>query len=127
MLNLNYKEYFFDYIDYLDKKLNKNINKLALKIQDKNAENDLKFLLNNVNGTYGYLSDNWINILSISSKKEKAIEFILNIEKYDKVYVIGNKCNDFDMIKKYNGFLIHNTEVENFKTIKNFLELKKEL
>lgn len=119
---LNYDNYFFDYINTLDKKIENNINKLSLKIRDNNAINDMKYLLNGINDVYGYLSENWINILPISSKKENAIDYILKNNNYDKVWVIGNEINDYKMIKKYNGFLITDIETGDYNCTKNFLE-----
>lgn len=127
MKKLNYKEYFFDYIDHLDIELKENVNKIAIKIESENAYNDMIYMLNNLEGVYGYLSDTWINIISNESKKELAIDRILQLNNYDKIYVIGNEINDYGMIKKYSGYLISDKKIEGCKTIDNFLELEKEL
>lgn len=124
---LNYNDYFFDYIDTFDTKLLANVNKLSIKIRDNNAASDMNYILNNIDDAYGYLSENWINILPILSKKENAIEHILNNNSYDNVYVIGNESNDYAMIKKYNGFLITEKKVDDYNCIKNFLELTNKL
>lgn len=127
MKELDYKEYFFDYINYFDTKINENINKLSIKIKDNNAFNDMNYMFKNLEGVYGYLSNNWINILSTESKKEYAIDRILKLNNYKKIYVIGNEINDYGMLEKYSGYLISNEKIEGYKTIKNFLELEKEL
>lgn len=127
MKELGYKEYFFDYITHFDTKLNKNISKLSIKIKDNNAENDINYLLKDIKKVYGYISTNWINILSIDSTKEKAIDEILKITSYENTFVIGNEINDFGMLKKHNGYLISKVKNENYNTISNFLELKKKL
>ena len=127
MKELNYEEYFFDYINYFDTKINKNINKLSIKIRDNNALNDMDYMLNGLDGVYGYLSNNWINILSCESKKECAIDKILELNNYKKIYVIGNEINDYGMLEKYSGYLISKEKMEGYKTINNFLELEKEL
>ena len=120
---LNYNDYFFDYIDSFDKKILNNINKLSIKIRDKNAEEDMNYILNNISDAYGYLSENWINILPILSKKETAIEYILNKNNYEKIYVIGNECNDYVMLERYSGFLITDKKIAGYNCINNFLEI----
>ena len=127
MKELNYEEYFFDYINYFDKKINKNINKLSIKIRDNNAFNDMIYMLKDLDGIYGYLSNNWINILSTKSKKEYAIDKILELNNYKNIYVLGNEINDYGMLKKYSGYLISKEKIEGYKTIGNFMELEKEL
>lgn len=124
---LGYEDYFFDYISENGIEISDNINKIAIKIHNNNALNDMNYILNGLNDVYGYLSENWININNKASKKELAIAKLLDINKYDKVYVIGNEINDFGMLKKYSGFLISNEKKEGYNTIKNFLEFKKEL
>ena len=121
---LNYKDYFLDFIDHFDTKINDNINKVSIKIKDKNAYSDMLYILKDLKNTYGYLSDNWINILSIQSKKENAIEYLLKLEHYDKIYVIGNEINDYEMLKKYNGYLITNEDSDQYNTINSFIEIK---
>ena len=127
MNELDYKEYFFDYINYFDTKIGRNINKLSIKTRDNRALNDTNYMLKDLAGIYGYLSNNWINILSTKSKKENAIDKILELNNYDKIYVIGNEINDYGMLKKYSGYLISKEKIEGYKTISNFLELEKEL
>ena len=127
MKELNYEEYFFDYINYFDTQINKNINKLSIKIRDNNALDDMNYMLKDLDEIYGYLSNNWINILSTESKKECAIDKILELNNYEKIYVIGNEINDYGMLKKYSGYLISKDKIKGYKTINNFLELEKEL
>lgn len=124
MIELEYKNYFFDYIDHFDTKLNTNINKLSIRKKDNNYLKDLNYILDGLNNVYGYLSENWLNILNIDSKKENAIEKILKLNNYKKIYVIGNEINDYEMLKKYNGYLISDKENKEFNVIKSFLDLK---
>lgn len=124
---LNYDNYFFDFIDHFDTNISSKINKVSVHIKDDNAFNDLNYILKNLNGVYGYLSENWINILSIESKKENAIEYILKLNNYNKIYAIGNEINDYEMLKKYNGYLITKHENTNYNTLKNFLELNSKI
>ena len=102
MNELQYKNYFFDYIDHFDTKLNTNVNKLSIKIKDGKAKEDIEYLL-------------------------KDIEKLLTITNYAKIYVVGNEINDIGMLKKYNGYLISKEKIKGFNTINNFLELKKKL
>ena len=83
----------------------------------------MNYILNNISDAYGYLSENWINILPILSKKETAIEYILNKNNYEKIYVIGNEYNDYAMIERYSGFLITDKKIAGYNCINNFLEI----
>lgn len=121
---LDYEEYFFDFIDHFDTKTNDKINKVSIKIKDDNAYNDMLYITKDLTETYGYLSENWINILHNQSKKENSVEYLLKITDYDKVYVIGNEINDYEMLKKYNGYLINKENIEGFNIINSFMELK---
>lgn len=127
MKKLDYDEYFFDYIDHFDTKLDSKINKLSIRIKDDKASLDIEYLLKDINDVYAYISTNWINVLSIHSTKDIAIEKLLSLTNYNKIYVIGNEINDFKMLKKYNGYLISKEKSKEFDTIDNFLDLKKKL
>lgn len=122
ILELGYKDYFLDNIKIFSKDLIDDVNKISVKIKDNNALKDINYLLKDLNDVYAYISANWINILSIDSKKEKGIEYIEN--NYDNVIVIGNDINDYSMLKKYDGYLITNKQTNDFKTINSFLELE---
>lgn len=124
---LGYKEYYFDYIDHFDTKINNNVNKITIKIENDNPEKDLEYIIKNIPNVYGYVSNNWININSTFSRKEDAIDEILKLNNYEKVYVLGNEINDIGMLNKYNGYLISENTNTQYKTLKNFLELKKKL
>ena len=72
---LKYTKHWF--INFNDK-----VVKLEIKIMDrKNAEKDLKYMINNLNDVYGYLSRNWINIVDNSARKEVALEYLNKINK----------------------------------------------
>ena len=124
---LKYEDYYIDYIEYFDVKINKNASKISIKIRDNNAHEDMNYIINNLNDTYGYLSENWINILPKKSCKEEAIDKLLKITNYENVYVIGNEINDYGMLKKYNGYLIADKSKDNFNVLTSFLEIKDEL
>lgn len=127
MKQLGYNEYFFDYIESFDTQLKNNINKLSIRIKDNNVSEDIEYLLKDINDVYAYISTNWINVLSMESTKEKAVETLLSLTNYNKIYVVGNEINDLEMLKKYNGYLISKEKNDYFQTINNFLELKKKL
>ena len=122
--DLGYNEYFFDNIESFSQDIIDNINKISIKIQRENTKNDIEYLLNGLSDVYAYISTNWINILSVDSIKSNGIDFIAKLNKYKNIYVIGNDINDFEMLKKYNGYFISDKKNDSFNTIKNFLELK---
>ena len=124
---LEYDEYFFDNIKCISKNILNNVNKVSIKIKGNIPNNDIKYLIDGLTDVYAYVSTNWININSIESKKSKAIDFILNLNKYDKIYVIGNDINDVDMIKKYNGYFIDKKENSKFNILNSFLELESKI
>lgn len=122
ILELGYENYFLDNIKTFSKDLIDDVNKISVKIKDSNVLDDINYLLKDLNNVYAYISTNWINILSIDSKKEKGIKFIEN--DYDDIIVIGNDINDYSMLKEYNGYLITDQINKEFKTINSFLELE---
>ena len=124
ILELGYSDYFFDNIGKFSKEIIDNVNKISVRIQNDTPDKDIKYLLNGLKDIYAYISTNWINILSINSKKSNGIDYISQIKKYNNIYVVGNDINDYDMLKKYNGYFIGNSNDIDFNTINNFLELK---
>lgn len=124
MLELGFNDYFFDNIDTFSKDIIDNINKISIRIRNNNPEEDINYLLNGLDDVYGYISTNWINILSVDSKKSNGIDFVLNLKKYKNIYVIGNDINDYDMLEKYNGYFITNKNNKEFNIVKNFLDLE---
>lgn len=124
ILELGYNDYFLDNIDEFSKELIDNVNKISVRIQNDNPDEDIKYLLEGLDDIYAYISTNWINILSVESKKSYGIDYLTNLNKYNNIYVVGNDINDYDMLKKYNGYFIDNSNNTEFNTINNFLELK---
>lgn len=124
ILELGYNDYFFDNIDRFSKEIIDNVNKISVRIQNDIPDKDIKYLLNGLKDIYAYISTNWINILSINSKKSNGIDYISQIKKYNNIYVVGNDINDYDMLKKYKGYFIGSSSDIDFNTINNFLELK---
>lgn len=124
IIELGYKDYFFDNINEFSYEIINDINKVSVKIKNDNALEDIKYILKNLNDVYAYISTNWINILSIDSKKGNAIDLITKLKRYDNIYVVGNDINDYDMLKKYNGYLVSNETNNEFNTIKSFIDLE---
>lgn len=54
----------------------------------------------------------FVEIISINTDKSKAIEELLKIENIgnDEIYTIGDGSNDIEMIEKYNGYGMTNSE-----------------
>lgn len=124
ILELGYNDYFLDNIDEFSKEIIDNVNKISVRIQNDIPDKDIKYLLEGLDDIYAYISTNWINILSVESKKSYGIDYLTNLNKYNNIYVVGNDINDYDMLKKYNGYFIGNSNDTEFNTINNFLELK---
>ena len=120
---LKYNDYFLDNINTFSKNIIDDVNKISIRINN-NAKEDINYLLNGLDDVYAYISTNWINIISIDSTKEKAIEYISKLNNYKKIYTIGNDINDYDMLKIYNGYFITNDSNNKFNTLNNFLELE---
>lgn len=125
ILELGYNEFYFDDINSLYKKPVENINKVIIKLNNQNNIKNMENIMNGLDDVYAYISTNWINIISINSTKSNAINYILNNENYKNVYTVGNDINDYDMLDKYNGYLVTNEINSNFNCINNFLELEK--
>lgn len=118
MKKLNYSKHWF--IDF-----NNEVAKLEIKIEDRStAEEDLKKMIDGLDDVYGYISRNWINIIDKSARKEIAIEYLDNINHYDKIYTVGDGITDYGMLKKYNGFLVSKTKKEGYNCIDKFIDIK---
>jgi len=68
----------------------------------------------------GYISTHGIKIINKNISKVSGIEYIKNkINIADKnIYTIGDRVNDFEMVDKYNGYLIG----KNVSSFKEFIE-----
>jgi len=125
ILKLNYKEYYFDNITSATKVPTDNIDKIFIKLEDLNkVDDDIKYLLDGLDDVYAYQSLHWINIMSVNSNKDKAIDYLAEHNEFNNIYVIGNDINDYDMIKKYNGYLITDNPNKEFNCINSFMDLK---
>ncbi len=122
---LGIEDFFLDSYDKLTKDLTYPVNKFSVKIINRETAMDtLSKLISNLDNVYGYLSENYINILNFNSTKETAIDYLVKKENYEKVYVVGNEINDYNMINKYNGYLVTKDKKNNFNCINKFTELK---
>lgn len=126
IIDLNYKEYYFQNINSYSSKIKEDTNKIFIKIDTtRNTDSDLEYILNNLNDVYAYKSQNWINIMSIKSTKENAIEYLSKNNDFNNIYVVGNDINDYGMIKKYNGYLITENNYRKYNCISSFQDLRK--
>ena len=122
---LGIEDFFLDSYDKLTKDLTYPVNKFSVKIINRETAMDtLSKLISNLDNVYGYLSENYINILNFNSTKETAIDYLVKKENYEKVYVVGNEINDYNMINKYDGYLVTKEKNNNFNYIQKFNELK---
>ena len=62
MKELEYSDYFFDYINDFGTEIKSKVNKLSIRIKNNIPEKDLIYMLNGIKDVYGYVSSNWINI-----------------------------------------------------------------
>lgn len=123
--DLGCTEFYFDNINEISTVPIEPVNKILVKLNhDGNDEKNMNNILNGIKKAYGYISDNWINIMSIESAKENGVDFISKLENYDNIYVVGNDINDYKMLKKYNGYLVSNKNIYGFNIINSFQDLK---
>lgn len=102
----------YNFIDY------NNTTYVMLKIENIDIANKvIDYLNKNYNGINVYNSFNsnefsLIDIISNNSQKCNAIDKIIEIESIDdsNVYTIGDSSNDVEMIKKYNGYGMINSD-----------------
>jgi len=83
------------------------------------AEEVLDNILNNYD-VKGYVSTHGIKIINKNISKVNGIDYIKNIINIDNenIYTIGDRINDFEMVDKYNGYLIG----RNISGFKEFIE-----
>ncbi len=107
------EENHYDY--YLDDGYNETTNyndcvKIVINCTD---EDEKKEVVNNVKEKFDvhiYASRFHVNIIHKSVNKERALKKLFNIEQLDenKLYVIGDNDNDYEMLKTFNGAVIKN-------------------
>lgn len=84
------------------------------------VDDKVKFILSKYSDVINCykINDYALEIISCSTDKCKAIDYLVSILGDDFVYVIGDSYNDITMIKKYNGYCVENS-------IKEILEVGK--
>lgn len=123
-------EVFIDNCGFLSVDVNKNANKIIARPYDyKKAQILLNKIEHKFPSIYGYISDNWINIVDIESTKGNALKYVVNLNNYDEnnIYTIGDNINDVSMNKLYKGYAVKDGNDElikiSKKTVRNFEEL----
>lgn len=89
-------------------------------------------VIKNINKKYSnvqaYMSHKWINVLSINASKGNAINYLINLNKWDtsKLYTIGDNTNDISMTN-FNSYGIKNGKEEYLKKCKKVVNNFKEM
>lgn len=108
----------FDTMKQDIKKVSDGLTKIMLKMKDESSARELSDIINSkfkkYVKSYVIVTKKYylVEIISIKTDKGKAIEKILEIESVDdkNVYPIGDGVNDVEMILKYNGYGMKNSE-----------------
>lgn len=94
-----------------------NLTKLMIEVDNFNIGQEVsKFINSNFKEVKSYvISTNkytLVEVISIKTDKSEAIEELVKLENIDNknVYTIGDGSNDVEMIKKYNGYGMTNSE-----------------
>lgn len=132
-LNILRQIVFDDYITEIIEILKKDPNLLSIDIDSNNfgisgvycVFNDIKYakvVLENILNNYNvdsYVTTHGINIINKGISKVNGIDYIKDILKIkeENIYTVGDNVNDLEMIEKYHGYWIGNTNnsVNNFK------------
>lgn len=98
---------------YLDDGYNKteNVNdcvKIVVNCIDEKEKEEIVKLVKDKIDVHIYASRTHVNIIEKSVNKEHALKRLFNIEDldYNKLYVIGDNDNDYEMLKTFNGAVI---------------------
>jgi hydroxymethylpyrimidine pyrophosphatase-like HAD family hydrolase len=87
-------------------------------IDEKEKERIVQLVKDNID-VHIYASRTHVNIIEKSVNKEHALKRLFNIENldYNKLYVIGDNDNDYEMLKTFNGAVIkeHHTKLNELK------------
>ena len=73
----------------------------------------------NFDDVHGYLSQNYINIVSIDSSKGLAIKYLELLNDYKNIHVVGDGINDISMFEYYKGFSLFNS-IEELKVLAHY-------
>ena len=127
-------EYNYDY--YLDDGYNKteyhnDCVKIVINCVDEEEKEKAVELIHSKIDIHIYASREHVNIIHKTVNKENAIRKLFNIEKldYNKLYVIGDNDNDYEMIKAFNGVVMkeHHKVLDSLKrkeydTLSDYIE-----
>ncbi len=109
---------------YLDDGYNKTENmsdcvKIVVNCIDEKEKERIVQLVKDKIDVHIYASRTHVNIIEKSVNKEHALKRLFNIENldYNKLYVIGDNDNDYEMLKTFNGAVIkeHHTKLNELK------------
>lgn len=101
-----------------------NYNGILAKPYDREEAADvIKEICNKYPLVQGYLSHNWLNILSIEASKGNAIEALMNQQGWDinNIYVVGDGDNDLSMTRFKNSYAVKNSKLEFKKKCRNVI------
>jgi hydroxymethylpyrimidine pyrophosphatase-like HAD family hydrolase len=73
------------------------------------ARSVLKEMHENFKDVHGYLSENYMNIVSTESSKGLAIKYLELLNNYNNIYVVGDGINDLSMYEYYKGLSMLNS------------------
>ncbi len=109
---------------YLDDGYNKTENmsdcvKIVVNCIDEKEKERIVQLVKDKIDVHIYASRTHVNIIEKSVNKEHALKRLFNIENldYNKLYVIGDNDNDYEMLETFNGAVIkeHHTKLNELK------------
>ena len=78
---------------------------------------------------HGHITENIININDIDVNKKNALEFLENDYRLDtsNVYVLGRNSTDLELMEKYNGYVLKDSDEDLKKLSKGVVNNLKEL
>ena len=129
-------EYNLLYYQTLDENDVLAIKKLNLKKIKYNFDKDKKYLISiniyddiniKLNNSQIEKKINKIKILPKNVNKTMAIDFLIKKYNFKNIITIGNDVNDYEMLIKYNGYKIKNSNLDIQKEVKSLRKLLKKL
>ena len=129
-------EYNLLYYQTLDENDVLAIKKLNLKKIKYNFDKDKKHLISiniyddiniKLNNSQIEKKINKIKILPKNVNKTMAIDFLIKKYNFKNIITIGNDVNDYEMLIKYNGYKIKNSNLDIQKEVKSLRKLLKKL
>lgn len=105
--------------------------KIVINCTDEEDKERLVQIIKNKVNIHIYASRTHINIIHKTVNKENALKKLFNLEHldYNKLHVIGDNDNDYEMIKAFNGVVIKNhheklneLNKEEYDTLSDYIE-----